>query len=105
VEGYQLATVTELDSIANTDVITAYVEPALGVGAFPASVIEYTAAPTPANTNDTDESIAGLQIAFFGQDADTLIVLTFTTTIDRFDELRPEFLHIVRTVTLNDPTV
>jgi hypothetical protein len=28
-------------------------------------------------------------------------VLTFTTTVDRFADLQPEFLHIVRTVTLN----
>lgn len=104
-DGYLAATSTELNAIANTNVLTAYIDPALGVGAFPASVIEYSAAPTPAGGEDTDESMAGLQVAFFGHDDDSIIVMTFTTTTERFAELRPEFLHIVRTVTLNDLTV
>jgi hypothetical protein len=104
-DSYLEATASELNSIANTEVLTAYIEPALGVGAFPASVIEYTAAPSSATKNDAEQEMAGLQVAFFGHDADTLIVLTFTTTVERFAGLQPEFLHIVRAVTLNDRTV
>lgn len=104
-DDYLAATSAELNSIANTSVLTSYIEPTLGVGAFPASVIEYSAVPTPANSENADQTMAGLQVAFFGQDADTLIVLTFTTTRERFAELQPEFLHIVRTVTLIHSTV
>jgi hypothetical protein len=102
-DDYLEATAEELNSIANTSVISAHIEPALGVGGFPASVIEYTAAPTPSTTDDAEQSMAGIQVAFFGHDANTLIVLTFTTTVDRFVELQPQFLHIVRTVSLHDP--
>jgi hypothetical protein len=101
-DDYLDATATELNSIGNTEVLTAYIDSTLGVGTFPASVIEYTASPT-AGADDT--LIAGYQVAFFGHDAETLIVLTFTTTVDRFGELQPEFLHIVRTVTLVDTTI
>jgi hypothetical protein len=104
-DDYLVATADELNSIANTNVLTAHIEPTLGVGAFPASLIEYTAVPTPATSSNSEHTMAGLQVAFFGHDANTLIVLTFTTTTDRFAELQPEFLHIVRTVTLFDPTV
>ncbi len=104
-DDYLTATEDELNSIANTHVLTAYIESTLGVGTLPASLIEYTFAPTLATTDDSEQTIAGLQVAFFGHDADTLIVLTFATTIDRFTELEPEFLHIVRTVILNDPAV
>jgi hypothetical protein len=103
-EDYLAATEAQLNSIANTSVTDAYIEPTLGVDSFPASVIEYTAAPTPATT-DNSEEMAGLQVAFFGSDANTLIVLTFTTTVDRFAELHPQFLHIVRTITLGEPTI
>jgi hypothetical protein len=103
-DSYLAATEAELNSIANTSVLTAQIDPALGVGAFPASVIEYTAAPLPATTDDSEQTMAGLQVAFFGEGAEMLIVLTFTTTTDRFEELQPEFLHVVRTITLNDPT-
>jgi hypothetical protein len=103
--GYLAATTAELNSIANTAVVTGYIEPSLGVGAFPAVVIEYTAAPTTQLPNTVEKTIAGLQVAFFGQGSDTLIVLTFTTTDDRFEQLKPEFLHIVRTVTLGEPAV
>jgi hypothetical protein len=104
-DDYLAATAEELNSIANTNVLTAHIESTLGVGAFPASLIEYTAVPTPATTSNSEHAMAGLQVAFFGNDANTLIVLTFTTTVDRFAELQPEFLHIVRTVTLFDPAV
>lgn len=104
-DDYLAATTAELTNIANTNVLTSYIEPTLGVGSFPASVIEYTAVPSSATGDNTEQSMAGLQVAFFGHDANTLIVLTFTTTVERLDELQPEFLHIVRTVTLNDPTV
>lgn len=108
-EGYLEATQAELDAIANTTVLTAYIEPTLGVKAFPASVIEYTAAPNLAADDEDQEiaqqTIAGLQVAFFGHDDETLIVLTFTTATKHFDELQPEFLHIVRSVTLHDPAV
>jgi hypothetical protein len=104
-DDYLAATETELNNIANTGVISAHIEPSLGVGAFPAAVIEYTAAPTPAKEEDAEQTIAGLQVAFFGQDDTTLIVLTFTTTTERFGELVPEFLHIVRTVTLEASTI
>jgi hypothetical protein len=99
-DDYVAATEAELTSIANTSVMTAHIDPMLGVGSFPASVIEYTAEPQSGAPNSDEKPIAGLQVAFFGHDAETLIVLTFTTTVDRFAELQPEFLHIVRTVTL-----
>jgi hypothetical protein len=102
-DDYLAATAAELNSIGNTEVLTAYIDSTLGVGTFPASVIEYTASPAAAAVDDP--LIAGYQVAFFGHDADTLIVLTFTTTVDRFGELQPEFLHIVRTVTLVDTTI
>lgn len=102
-EGYLAATEAELNQIANTTVITAYLEPTLGGGTFPASVIEYTAAPTPANNHD-EESIAGYQVAFFGQDENSLIVLTFTTSTERFADLQPQFLQIVHTVAFVEPS-
>ena len=102
---YLAATSSELGAIANTNVLTSYIAPTLGVGGFPASVIEYTAVPSPASDENADQSMAGLQVAFFGLDAGTLIVLTFTTTVARFGELQPEFLHIVRTMTLDDATI
>jgi hypothetical protein len=103
-DDYLEATQAELNSIANTSVLTAQIEATLGVGVLPASVIEYTAAPAPV-TDTSEQTIAGLQVAFLGESADTLIVLTFTTTTERYAELQPEFLHIVRTVTLGDPAV
>lgn len=104
-DDYVEATAAELTRIANTTVEAAYVEPSLGVEAFPAAVIEYTAAPTPVAGDDADPPIAGMQVAFFGHDADALIVLTFTTSVERFADLQPEFMHIVRTVTLHDPAI
>jgi hypothetical protein len=104
-DDYATATSAELTRIANTSVQSAYIEPSLGVEEFPAAVIEYTATPSPANGDEAEQSIAGMQVAFFGNDAESLIVLTFTTTVDRFEELKPEFLHIVRSVTLHDPTL
>ena len=103
-DDYLAATQTELNSIANTTVLTAQIEATLGVGILPASVIEYTATPTPA-TGSSEQTIAGLQVAFFGESADNFIVLTFTTTTERYAALQPEFLRIVRTVTLGDPAV
>lgn len=103
-DGYLVATQDELNSIANTHVITAHVDATLGVGHLPASVIEYTAEATPA-ADDAEEIMAGLQVAFFGESDDDLIVLTFTTTSERFEELQPQFLNIVRTVTLNNASV
>jgi hypothetical protein len=100
-DDYVAATEAELSSIANTSVQTAHIDPALGVGNIPASIIEYTAERSSSGANGRGTPIAGLQVAFFGHDAETLIVLTFTTTVDRFADLQPEFLHIVRTVTLN----
>ena len=102
---YLAATSSELGEIANTDVLTAYIESTLGVGGFPASVIEYTATPSPASDEIADERMAGLQVAFFGHDDATLIVLTFTTTVDRYPDLQPEFLDIVRTMTLEGTPV
>jgi hypothetical protein len=104
-DDYMTATADELNRIANTSVLTAVIEPALGVGALPASVIQYTAAPAPQTVANAEQTMAGLQVAFFGYDDNSLIVLTFTTTSDRYDELVPQFLHIVRTVTLDDPAV
>ena len=101
-DDYATETAAELTRIVNTTVQSARVEPALGVGGFPASVIEYIAVPTPAIPENADQNMAGLQVAFFGHDGAALIVLTFTTTVDRFAELQPEFLHIVRTVSLHD---
>lgn len=102
-DGYLAATEAELNQIANTNVLTTYVDSTLGAGGFPASVIEYTAAPTPA-TNNAEETIAGYQVAFFGQDENSLIVLTFTTSTERFAALQPDFLQIVRTVALIEPS-
>ena len=102
---YAEATAAELTRIANTTVQSTRMEPSLGVGAFPASIIEYTAAPTPATTESAEQSIAGLQVAFYGEDGASLIVLTFTTSVDHFAELQPEFLQIVRSVTLHDPAI
>jgi hypothetical protein len=99
--GYLAATTAELNSIANTSVLTASIAPTLGVGAFPASLIEYKAVPTSSQSDQDKRVIAGFQVAFFGDDAAMLIVLTFTTTTDRYDELRPEFLRIMQTVTLD----
>jgi hypothetical protein len=104
-DDYATATAAELTRIANTSVQIAYIDPSLGVEEFPAAVIEYTALPTPASAENGEEGIAGLQVAFFGQNAESLIVMTFTTTVDRFAELQPEFLRIVRTITLHDPTI
>ena len=104
-DNYLAATAEELNHIANTSVLTAVIEPALGVGALPASVIQYAAAPAPQTVANAEQTMAGLQVAFFGHDANSLIVLTFTTTSDRYEELVPQFLHIVRTVILNDPAV
>ncbi len=104
-EDYVAATADELGRISNTSVQVAYVEPVLGVEEFPAAVIEYTALPTANADDEAGESIAGMQVAFFGHDAESLIVLTLTTTVERFAELQPEFLHIVRSVTLHDPTI
>lgn len=101
-DDYASATAAELTRIANTTVQSVHVEPSLGVGGFPASVIEYIAVPTPATPENADQSMAGLQVAFFGHDGASLIVLTFTTAVDRFAELQPEFLHIVRSVSLHD---
>lgn len=103
-EGYLEATEAELNSIANTTVLTAQIEATLGVEALPASVIEYTAAPTPA-AEGVEETIAGFQVAFLGHSAENFIVLTFTTTTERYAALQPEFLRIVRMVTLDDPAV
>lgn len=102
-DGYLAATEAELNQIANTNVLTAYVDSMLGAGSLPASVIEYTAAPTPA-TNNAEEIIAGYQVAFFGQDENSLIVLTFTTSTERFAELYADFLQIVRTVAFVEPS-
>jgi hypothetical protein len=104
-DGYLAATQDELNSIANTRVVTAHVDLTLGVGHLPASVIEYTAEPTRVADDAAAEIIAGLQVAFFGESDDNFIVLTFTTTTEHFEELQPQFLHIVRTVTLNDSSV
>jgi hypothetical protein len=116
-DGYLAATEAELNSIANTTVVTAQIEPTLGVEGLPAVVIEYTAgnvavSPTPPAATpavdldaDSDGVVAGLQVAFFGESPDYLIVLTFTATTERYAELQPEFLHIVRTITLGDPAV
>jgi hypothetical protein len=103
-DAYLAATQDELNSIANTRVVTAHVDPTLGVGNLPASVIEYTA-DTPAADDAAEEIIAGLQVAFFGESADNFIVLTFTTTTERYEELQPQFLHIVRDITLKDSSV
>ena len=102
---YLAATATELNEIANTNVLTAYIESTLGVGGFPASIVEYTATPSPAREEVAEKRMAGLQVAFFGHDDATLIVLTFTTTADRYPDLQPEFLHIVRTMTLEGTSV
>lgn len=102
-DGYLAATEAELNQIANTSVLTANVDSTLGAGGLPASVIEYTAAPTPA-TNNNEETIAGYQVAFFSQDQNSLIVLTFTTSTERFAELQPAFLQIVRTVAFVVPS-
>lgn len=104
-DAYASATSEELTHIANTSVRTTYIEPLLGVEQFPAAVIEYTAAPKPAIDADMEQSIAGMQVAFFSDDADSLIVLTFTTAAERFEELQPIFLHIVRSVTLRDAAI
>jgi hypothetical protein len=104
-DDYATATSAELTRIANTSVQSASIEPSLGVDGFPAAVIVYTAAPSPANGGQPEQSIAGMQVAFFGHDAESLIVLTFTTTVERFDELQGEFLNIVHSVTLHDPTI
>lgn len=99
---YLAATEAELTTIANTDVLAAYIEPTLSIDTYPASVIEYTAMRMPNLDDEPDETIAGLQVAFFGLDAEWLIILTFTTTQERFDALRPEFFHIVRGVSFAD---
>lgn len=101
-DNYLAATEAELTTIANTDVLAAYIEPTLSIDTYPASVIEYTAMRTPDLDDEPDEIVAGLQVAFFGLDAEWLIILTFTTTQDRFDALRPDFLHIVRGVSFVD---
>lgn len=101
-DNYLAATEAELTTIANTDVLAAYIEPTLSIDTYPASVIEYTAMRTPDLDDEPDDMIAGLQVAFFGLDAEWLIILTFTTTQNRFDALRPEFLHIVRGVSFVD---
>jgi len=103
-EKYLAATAGELNNIANTDVLTSAIDAKLGVGAFPAAVIEYHSMPTAA-AGESVKTIAGLQVAFYGQDAGTLIVLTFTTNTDLYDKLKPEFLHIIASVTLNKPRV
>jgi hypothetical protein len=115
--GYLAATEAELNSIANTTVLTAQIEPTLGVEGLPATVIEYTAgnvaasstppAVTPAEGADADSEniVAGLQVTFFAENPDYLIVLTFTASTGRYAELQPEFLHIVRTITLGEPAV
>ena len=114
-DGYLAATKAELNSIANTTVLTAQIEPALGVEGLPAAVIEYTAgkvadpstppAATPTVDVDADDLVAGLQVAFFAENPDYLIVMTFTASTARYAELQPEFLHILRTITLGDPAV
>ena len=114
-DGYLAATKAELNSIANTTVLTAQIEPALGVEGLPAAVIEYTAgkvadpstppAATPAVDVDADDLVAGLQVAFFAENPDYLIVMTFTASTARYAELQPEFLHILRTITLGDPAI
>lgn len=99
---YMTATQAELVGIANTTVLSAVIEPELGVGGFPASLIHYTAASMPTANPLAEQEIAGLQVAFYGYTPETLIVLTFTTTIDRFAELEDQFLDIVRAVTFDD---
>lgn len=111
-DGYLAATEAELNSIASTKVLTTLIEPTLGAGGLPAALIEYTA--TPAASGETasqtpgaisDQTIAGLQVAFFGESPDYMIVLTFTATKAQYEALQPEFMYIIRTITLSDPAV
>jgi hypothetical protein len=101
---YRTATSKELNNIANTDVLTSTIVAQLGAGAFPASMIEYRSLPTPTATR-SGKTIAGLQFAFFDQAGNNFIVLTFTATDDRFEELQPQFLHITRSVIFEKPRV
>lgn len=90
---YLAATAAELDAMANTEVQSARLDDSLRPDHLPVAMIEYrTRAARP---------IAGLQIAFYLQDADHLVVLTFTTTEASYAALADDFADIARSVTLS----
>lgn len=89
---YLAATSAELNAMANTDVLSARLDDSLRSDHLPVAVIEYrTEAARP---------ITGLQIAFYLQDADHLVVLTFTTAEVSYAALADDFADIARSVTL-----
>lgn len=89
---YLAATSAELNAMTNTEVQSAYLDDSLRPDHLPVAVIEYrTQAARP---------IAGLQIAFYLQDAGHLVVLTFTTTEASYAALADDFADIARSVTL-----
>ena len=83
-------TVSELSRVAGTHIDRAELDATLRVDGLPVAVIEYTAT--------VDEPLAGYQATFIGDDPSTLVVLTFTTSIDTYATLRPQFIAIARTV-------
>ena len=105
-DDYLAATTAELVNIATTQVQDTRIDMTLGPGGMPAARIEYTVARSlgdNAGEASSSSDIAGLQVAFFGADAEQLIVLTFTTAADQFASLQAEFARIVRLVDLSSP--
>lgn len=88
---YLEATVAELTTIANTHVLDARLDASLRPDNMPVVMIEYqTTAARP---------VAGLQIAFYLDDTDNLVILTFTTDQTLYADLTVGFADIARQVT------
>jgi hypothetical protein len=84
----------DLGGIGATAVVTGQIEYELGPAGTPASLIEYT-------TVYEADPLHGLQVAFFTETGEHLIVLTFTTGAGQYDDLVTEFMHIVRSVSFD----
>ncbi len=85
-----------LAQVATTRIERAELDPTLRGDGLPVAVIEYTA--------DLDEPLAGYQATLIGGNPSTLVVLTFTTRIDAYIGLRPQFVRVVSAVDPASPS-
>lgn len=96
---YLEATRHQFDLIAATQVQSAAIDRTVRDDGVSAVVVEYI---TP-GVDDGDAAIAGLQVALPSEGGDDFVVLTFTTTVDAFARLKPQFRDIVRLVQIEPP--